>query len=77
MLIFTIERAEDYDYEPGDGKYPYTDTELATARYVVTLNNGDSHLLQRVTDIEALVSGELFLAGFSDAVLHDDEQDSS
>lgn len=64
MLTFTVERAS--EYQQGYGKYPYTPEELAGARYVLTLNNGDSHLLHSAADIEALVSGELYLAGFGD-----------
>lgn len=59
-VTFTVCRAADYE---GD---VYTPEELSSRNYIVFLGNGDSNLLDTVEDIEALLSSELFLHGYSD-----------
>lgn len=59
-LTFTICRADEYE---GD---VYTKNELTNSEYIVFISNGDSYLLQTVEQIEALISDELFLHGYSD-----------
>ncbi len=63
-LTFTIERTSEYQWDAG--KYPYTAEQLAGAKYVLTLNNGDSHLVKSVAEFKDLVDAELWLAGFED-----------
>lgn len=57
-LTFTVLRAADYE--------GFHDDNRTGVNYVVTISNGDVHYLQTVKDIEALVSDELFLHGYSD-----------
>lgn len=59
--VFTIERTADYSGDVGA-----TPEELASAKYIVYINNGDWHLLNTVQEIRALIEDELWLAGFSD-----------
>jgi hypothetical protein len=66
-LIFTIERTDEYSGEPFD------EGDLSEHEYVVTLNNGDIHLLDTVAEIEELVSVELFLHGYSEEQEPSDE----
>lgn len=61
---FTVCRTEDYEYET-----LYTPEEIAAARYIVFIDNGDDHLCATLKDVLDLIDGELFLAGFSDEVL--------